>query len=278
MLMMAHPQAESSDIAMSAQQKSVPHTSQIAPQTTPQVEASAAEQTSQPHQSLGRRGALLRVVGLIALATGGAILAWLYGPDLLVLAQDEVALETFVADLGIWGPIFLVTLNAIQIVVAPIPGYAAQLAAGFLFGPLWGGIWGSLGLLAGSSLAMLLTRIFGRPLAEFMVGAERLNRWEERTHSDNAFVWAILLFAPTGDLPYFMAGLAKVSFTKIALLTIITRVPTTFLVAAAGAGVAVISWWQFAILFVVFMALLIVFNRYQDPLQAWFDRQTERFL
>lgn len=227
---------------------------------------------------LTRSGAILRMLALGILALVGLVLAWQYGPDLLALAQDEAALEAFVADLGIWGPIFLVTLNAIQIVVAPIPGYAAQLAAGFLFGPLWGGIWGSVGLLAGSMLAMLLTRIFGRPLAEFMVGPERLARWENKTHSDNAFVWAILLFAPTGDLPFFMAGLSRVSFTKIALLTVITRVPTTFLVAAAGAGVTVISWWQFLLLFVLFMGALVLFNRYQDPLQAWFDQQTQRFL
>ncbi len=242
------------------------------------IDPPPVEQELDHRPALGRRGVLGRVLLLAVLALGGAILAWQYGPALLVLAQDEVALETFVADLGIWGPIFLVTFNAIQIVVAPIPGYAAQLAAGFLFGPLWGGIWGSVGLLAGSMLAMLLTRIFGRPLAEFMVGAARLDQWEEKTHSDNAFVWAILLFAPTGDLPFFMAGLSKVGFVKIALLTVITRVPTTFLVAAAGAGVAVISWWQFGILFVLFMAALVLFNRYQDPLQAWFDRQTQRFL
>ncbi|MBP7960876.1 MAG: TVP38/TMEM64 family protein [Caldilineaceae bacterium] len=225
-----------------------------------------------------RRQLLIRLAFLAGLVVVGGILAWRYGLQMVALARDEVALEAFVAGLGWWGPLFLVTLNAIQIVVAPIPGYAAQLAAGFLFGPLWGGIWGSVGLLAGSMLAMLLTRIFGRPLAEFMVGGDRLARWEQTTHSDNPFVWAIVLFAPTGDLPFFMAGLAKVSFLKIALLTVITRVPTTFLVAAMGAGVTVISWWQFAVLFVLFMAVLLLFHRYQDPLQAWFDRQTQRFV
>ena len=35
-------------------------------------------------------------------------------------------------------------LNAVQIVIAPIPGYVLQVAAGFLFGPFWGGVWGIL--------------------------------------------------------------------------------------------------------------------------------------
>ena len=225
-----------------------------------------------------RRQLLIRLAFLAGLVVVVGMLAWRYGAQMVALARDEVALEAFVAGLGWRGPLFLVTLNAIQIVVAPIPGYAAQLAAGYLFGPLWGGLWGSVGLLVGSMLAMLLTRIFGRPLAEFMVGGARLARWEQTTHSDNPFLWAIVLFAPTGDLPFFMAGLAKVSFLKIALLTVITRVPTTFLVAGMGAGVTVISWWQFGVLFVLFMAVLLLFHRYHDPLQAWFDRQTQRFV
>ena len=77
-----------------------------------------------------RRQLLIRLAFLAGLVVVGGILAWRYGLQMVALARDEVALEAFVAGLGWWGPLFLVTLNAIQIVVAPIPGYAAQLAAG----------------------------------------------------------------------------------------------------------------------------------------------------
>jgi uncharacterized membrane protein YdjX (TVP38/TMEM64 family) len=207
-----------------------------------------------------------------------AWLAWRLGPLLWVLLHDEAALEAFVARLGWWGPLALIAMNALQIVVAPIPGYVIQAAAGFLFGPLWGGIWASLGALCGGMLAMLLTRLYGRPLAERLVGGERLARWEAATLGDSAVVWWLILMAPVGDMPYHLAGLARVGFAKILILTFITRVPTVFLVAAAGAGVLALPWWQLALLFLVFLLAWWLVSRHREWVTNWIDRQVRRRL
>jgi uncharacterized membrane protein YdjX (TVP38/TMEM64 family) len=181
-----------------------------------------------------------------------------------------------VSSLGWLGPLALVLLNAAQIVVAPIPGYVLQIAAGFLYGPLWGGIWGSVGLLLGGSLAFWLARLYGRPLAAYLVGNDRLERWERVTHSASALVWFMLLLGPTGDAPYFLAGLAKVSFAKVLLITLLVRVPSTFVVAAAGAGVMWLSWWQMGLIIVALAVMLTLFLRYQDRIVQWADGQVLR--
>jgi uncharacterized membrane protein YdjX (TVP38/TMEM64 family) len=203
------------------------------------------------------------------------LLGWRFGPWLWALVQDEAALEAFVAQLGMWGPLALVTLNAIQIVVAPLPGYVMQVAAGYLFGPIWGGVWGALGVLIGSMAAMWLARFFGRPLVEQVAGSDRLEQWEQLTFSTSTVVWFIILLAPTGDLPYFMAGLSQVSFTKIFLLTMAIRVPSTMVVAAAGAGVWLFSGWQLVAIFIALGVLLLVFLRYQNRLQLLIDRRVQ---
>lgn len=202
--------------------------------------------------------------------------AWRVGPRLWSLFQDEVALEAFVAQLGVWGPLALIALNALQIVVAPLPGYVMQAAAGYLFGPIWGGVFGALGVLIGSMAAMALARLFGRPLVERLVGAERLNRWEHMTFSTSTAVWFAILLAPTGDLPYFMAGLSQVSFTKIFLLTLTIRAPSTMVVAAAGAGVWWLSGWQLAALLLALGLLTVLFLRHQERLQTLIDRRVQR--
>jgi uncharacterized membrane protein YdjX (TVP38/TMEM64 family) len=195
-----------------------------------------------------------------------------YGPQLWRIAQDEAALQTWLVTLGWWGPLVLVALNAVQIVVAPIPGYVMQLAAGFLFGPIWGGVWANLGLLMGASIAFWLARYYGRPLAGRLVGEDRLAQWEHVTHSDSTLVWFVLLLGPVGDLPYFLGGLAKVSFAKIMLITLLVRVPSTFVVAAAGAGVMLLTWWQIALVIALLCLVVLVFLRYQTQLVAWSDR------
>jgi uncharacterized membrane protein YdjX (TVP38/TMEM64 family) len=174
------------------------------------------------------------------------------------------------------GPIALIVLNAIQIVVAPIPGYVVQVAAGFLFGPFWGGVWASLGLLLGASAAFWLARLYGRPLVGRLVGDERLAQWEHIGHSDSTLLWFVLLLSPIGDLPYFLAGLAHVSFAKIFTITLIVRVPSTFVVAAAGAGVMLLTWWQLILLMVVLLLLLLLFLRYQERIIRWSDRHVQR--
>jgi uncharacterized membrane protein YdjX (TVP38/TMEM64 family) len=195
-----------------------------------------------------------------------------FGPQLWGMVQDEAALEAWVRGLGWLGPLALVALNALQIVIAPIPGYVVQIAAGFLFGPVWGGVWASIGLLLGASAAFWLARLYGRPLVGRLVGDERLAEWEHILHSDSLVPWFVLLAVPIGDLPYFLAGLARLQFAKLFVMTLAVRVPSTFVVTAAGAGVMVLSWWQIALIMVALLSALFLFVRYQTHLMAWADR------
>jgi uncharacterized membrane protein YdjX (TVP38/TMEM64 family) len=205
-------------------------------------------------------------------------LVYWQGPQIWQIARDEEALEATIAGLGWLGPLVLVVINVLQIIIAPIPGYVVQAAAGYLYGPFWGGVWGSIGLLAGSMLAMGLARTFGRPLVERFVGAERLKHWESVTHSTNTLIWFTILAAPTGDLPYFLAGLAHVSYWKILGLTVAIRVPTTFLVAAAGAGAWSVSGWQLAAGMIAFGALFAVFYLNRQRLVGLLDHHVQRRL
>ena len=229
------------------------------------------EQGAAVPQALWRRWL---VFGMLALGAG--ILAWRYGVQLWTLASDEAALEAAVVQFGWWGPVALIGLNVAQILVAPIPGYVVQAAAGYLYGPLWGGIYGAIGLTVGAMLAMFLARTLGQPLVERMIGPARLARWERLTFSTSTAVWFLLLLAPTGDLPYFMAGLAHVSYKKIFLLTLLIRAPSAFVVAAAAAGAWVLSGWQVALLFAVLGLLLLLFWRFQEPLLQAIDHRVAR--
>jgi len=192
------------------------------------------------------------------------------------LLQDEQALEAAINDLGWLGPAGLIAFNILQIVVAPIPGYVVQIASGYLFGPFWGGVWASIGLLIGAMLSMWLARTFGRPLVERLVGAQRLDKWEAATHSDSVIIWFILILSPTGDLPYFLAGLSSVRFRTIFLLSLAIRVPTTFVVTSAGAGVMLLNWWQLATALTALLVLLFAFMRYQETIVSRIDQYVQR--
>lgn len=213
----------------------------------------------------------------VAIIVVGVIVLWHYGPTLQQIVTDRDRLQTLVEALGWFGPIALIGLNALQIVVAPVPGYVVQLAAGFLYGPWWGGLWGTLGLFAGSMTAMWLARAYGRPLVERVVGADRVQQWEEVIHSENIYIWFVLLLGPTGDAPYYLAGLSRVRFVHIALITLLIRVPSVFVVAAVGAGVLTLTWWQFLLVLATVGLLTLLLLRQRESLTIWSDRLLRKF-
>ncbi len=212
------------------------------------------------------------LLGLALLLLIGALFLWQYGPALREIIGDRARFQAFVDELGWFGPIALVLFNALQIIVAPVPGYFVQLAAGFLYGPWWGGLWSTIGLFIGSMTAMWLARTYGRPLVERVIGENRLHHWEDIIHSDSLFVWFILLLGPTGDAPYYLAGLSQVRFVHVALITLLIRVPSVFVAAAVGAGTVVLTWWQFTLILVAVGLFAFVLLQYKEFLVAWMDR------
>lgn len=212
---------------------------------------------------------ILALAGVALFAAGlAALLIW--RDALWLLLTDEAAVEALIARAGFWGPLALILITIVQIVVAPVPGYVVQLAAGFLYGTLWGGLYGAVGLLIGAMLAMFLARTLGRPLAIWMLGPERLQRWESVTHSESPWVWMLLMVTPLGDSVYLLAGLSRVSYLTIFLLALVIRVPTAFLSSAIGGG-AIPLFWLVALGVVAAVAAFVGY-RYREPLGLWFNR------
>ncbi len=225
-------------------------------------------------QQWDRRQWLLTALAMaVALVLLGIALR-LWGMDAYVFLTDEQALEDLVLRMGVWGPLVLILFNVVQIVVAPVPGYMVQLAAGYLYGPLWGGIYAAIGVLLGAMTAMWLARTLGRPMARLLVGESRLARWESVTHSDSVWVWLLLLLGPVGDVPYLLAGLSRVSYLTIFLITLFIRVPSVFLSSAIGGGAVPLVW--FFVVVGVAGVILLVGLRYKSAISAWYERTLNR--
>ncbi|MCD6289210.1 MAG: TVP38/TMEM64 family protein [Anaerolineae bacterium] len=155
---------------------------------------------------------------------------------LLQLTRDMARARVWLASLGPWGPIALIVVNALQIILAPIPGYFVQLAGGYMFGVWHGVLCAIAGMLVGSTMAMLIARQFGRPFVQRWLGQERVDRWEQVLHVDSLWVWVLLMAGPVGDIPYYLAGLTRVPLWKMLGIVLIVRGPSVGLAVAAGAG------------------------------------------
>ncbi|MCS7219960.1 MAG: VTT domain-containing protein [Anaerolineae bacterium] len=177
-------------------------------------------------------------IALTAALLGAVVIFW---RPLVQLATDVDSVQAWLASLGPWGPVAMILASAAQIVFAPVPGYFVQVAGGYLFGMVPGAIYGTLGMLLGGTIAMTLSRRFGRPFVERKLGAERIRRWEQVVHANSIWVWFLLMAGPTGDVPYYLAGLTQVPMWKILGIVLFTRGPAITVAAAIGAGAADLS-------------------------------------
>jgi len=165
------------------------------------------------------------------------ILAWIYRTPLLALLSSPEDARIWIRELGVWGPLALIALNAIQIIVAQLPSYVVQGVAGYIFG-LWPGIiFSTIGNISGGAIATSIARLYGRPLVKRVVGVDRLERWEHLTHAGSMLTWAIVMLLPLGDVPYYIIGLAPIPLWKVLLIALLVRQWWTILMVGIGAGV-----------------------------------------
>jgi uncharacterized membrane protein YdjX (TVP38/TMEM64 family) len=211
---------------------------------------------------------LLAVVVIVLVAFTAAR----YRQVLEFLGNPE-QIRAWLVRLGPLGPLGLIAFNALQVVVAPIPGYPIQIAAGYLFGWWRGSLYATVGMILGGLLAMTLARVYGRPLVERVVGVSRLERWEQVAHLNSLAVWFVLMLGPLGDAPYYIAGLTRLSVWKLLVIVLLVRTPSVMVSAALGAGL--ISWrspWFLAgaTLFII-SGILAALNEHR--IEAWLNRK-----
>ncbi len=94
--------------------------------------------------------------------------------------ESKEHMRTYLKAWGAWAPIVFIALQALQVIVAPIPGELTGVVGGFLFGTWRAVAYSSLGLTLGSAIAFLLARLIGLPFVKLFVPptyVEKLDFW-----------------------------------------------------------------------------------------------------
>jgi len=216
--------------------------------------------------------ALMAAAGIIIIAVG-------FGQDVVALFSDAQRLREAIHNMGAWAPLGLVVLSAVQIVVAPIPGYLVQIAGGYLLGAWQGTIFGVIGMLLGASGAFLLGRRLGVPLLHRLVPDRLLDGWLHLRHLDSLTVWIIVLLLPIGDFCYFLAGLSSLTLPRMLLATLLVRGPTVAVASFVGAQVAFLpeQWLWLLVAAVAMLTVLILWQKERLEIVI-FDRIVVRTL
>lgn len=185
----------------------------------------------------------LAAIALLVIVLAAPLLIW-REPIGALFAQRELVIARIRAA-GAWGPLVLMGLAVAQTIAAPIPGQVVNFAAGRLYGFTLGIFYSWLAAMVGSTAAMGLARVAGRPLVERLLGSGLLARLDALATGKGLPFFFLVFLIPglPDDAVCFLAGLTRLPLPALILAAAIGRMPG--LAAAVWAGAHAGGWdWR----------------------------------
>jgi uncharacterized membrane protein YdjX (TVP38/TMEM64 family) len=218
----------------------------------------------------------IKITALLAIV--GGLTVFLYKSHLIHLFLDRQRLVHFLDSLGPWGFLGFIALQALQVVMAPIPGEATGLLGGFLYGPFIGVLLSTLGLTLGSFAAFALSRVFGRPFVERFVSKSTMERFDFLLHHKGAFLVFLLFLIPGFPKDYlcYMLGLGRLSTLEFIVIGGTGRLFGTVLLTLGGVYLRLHQYWRFFALLGAAVVVVFVTMAYRDKLEGWFKELHSR--
>ena len=186
---------------------------------------------------------------------------------LLRLYSDKHFLKETVRSWGWAAPVVFIAIQALQVIISPIPGEITGPVGGALFGTLWGVIYSTIGLTFGTLVCFGVGRLWGEPLVRPFLSEHHWNRMNFILEAEGAIICFVLYLVPgfPKDIISYLFGMSPMPFWVFAVVSTLGRLPGTWMSSYFGAHVGE-QQYLYAIAFVAIMAAICL------PLYYYRDR------
>jgi uncharacterized membrane protein YdjX (TVP38/TMEM64 family) len=187
-------------------------------------------------------------------------------------------LSKFLQKLGPYSPAVFVLLQVLQVIAAPFPGELTGVAGGYVYGETLGFLLSTIGLSLGSWVAFELASILGRPFVERFVRREVLEKFNFLTTKTGTLICFVLFLFPGFPKDYlcYVLGLSRMRLGTFLLVSILGRLPGTYLLTMQGATIRNEEYHMFLILVGAAVAVLVLAYLYRNQLIDWLKYRHER--
>jgi uncharacterized membrane protein YdjX (TVP38/TMEM64 family) len=209
-----------------------------------------------------------------------ALASWLVWSDSAVyrwlfrLYTDHEFTRAMVERWGVFAPLVFIVIQALQVIVAPIPGDVTGLLGGFVFGQRLGFIYSTIGLTIGSLFAFWVGRRLGAPFVKKVTGPEIWQRLDFIVEAEGAILCLFVFLVPgiPKDTLCYLFGVSPLPFWVFAVVSTLGRMPGTWVLSAGGAEVAEAAYAQLLILITLVAALAVPLYYYRSRIVNWLRR------
>jgi uncharacterized membrane protein YdjX (TVP38/TMEM64 family) len=192
-----------------------------------------------------------------------AVLVWLVYIDapvihyLVRLYREPEFLHDQVASWGWAAPVVFIAIQALQVIISPIPGEITGPVGGALFGTLWGVIYSTIGLTVGTLFCFWVGRKWGEPLVRPWLSEHHWNRVSFVLEAEGAILCFILYLIPgfPKDIISYLFGISPMPFWVFAIVSTVGRLPGTWISSYFGAHVGE-QQYLYAIAFIAIVAAI----------------------
>ncbi len=214
-------------------------------------------------------------VGVCVLLLGYGV--WLWWTDapayqfLVRLYVDKHFLKRTLREWGVLAPVIFIVLQALQVVIAPIPGEATGILGGYLFGQWLGLFYSTIGLTVGSVAAFGIGRWLGAHYVKNLVSPETWNRLGFIVEAEGAVLCFIIYLIPglPKDIVCYLFGISPMPLWVFALVSGLGRIPGTWVLSAQGAHTAAGDYMQVMLISAVAVAVALPLYYYRHRIVAW---------
>ncbi|MBI4965524.1 MAG: TVP38/TMEM64 family protein [Desulfomonile tiedjei] len=195
---------------------------------------------------------------------------------LLETFQGREQLRKYVESWGTAAPAAFVFVQALQVVLAPIPGEFTGAVGGFIFGVAPNVLYSTIGLGVGSAIAFLASRTVGLPLVKLVVPCHCLEKFHFLVNRRGTFI-ALILFTLPGfpkDILCFILGLSPMGFLTFLWVCTLGRIPGTMMLSFSGSAFYNQDWYLLGLVAVVCLAFIGAFLLARDRIEVWLKKKS----
>jgi len=218
----------------------------------------------------------------ILLAGALIFMVWLVVTDAPIirftvrLYQDKYFLRDTVAAWGWAAPLVFIAIQALQVIISPIPGEITGPVGGALFGTTWGLIYSTIGLTIGTLVCFGLGRLWGEPLIRPWLSEHNWSRMNFIVEAEGAILCFILYLIPgfPKDIISYLFGISPMPFWLFAFVSTIGRIPGTWISSYFGAHVGDHQYVNAAIFIALMTGACLPLYYYRHAIVRRFHRRS----
>jgi uncharacterized membrane protein YdjX (TVP38/TMEM64 family) len=175
------------------------------------------------------------IIGGAIVATLVAACGWLALTDapayqfLVRLYVDKRFLKHTLREWGVLAPVIFMGLQALQVIIAPIPGELTGILGGYLFGQWVGLLYSTIGLTVGSVAAFAVGRWLGTHYVQKLVSPDIWRKMGFIVEAEGVILCFIVFLIPglPKDMTCYLFGLSPMPFWVFTVVSTLGRIPGT---------------------------------------------------